>query len=418
MRVIKGDSNMLNFDQLMAQATQVAKQQDASLMERARQKRREDEERRRRELKEQREREEAQAQLAKKRELQEKKQKILLEQKRQEREQEKRRLQNEKLANKSRSLGSNSSKNAFSIKKTSVSTFLPEKKKPVHMSFDDLMKKAKEQSLNKKATDSKPSVTKKSDSISRQVNNNDPHTPSLYHRAKRPESTKINTETNLNLSARERARQMVAEPPKKVNLQKRDRRSISDVQREIRHSKGIHSDDESDRIRKLNRPSQRSPPLPTSRKKPLSPPPRATAGKRPPMDNRRPPSQPPVRRMPFSGRPMDSNARKSIMRRRPREEEEEMDEELAEFIVDDEDEDEGYGYNRNPRRSSYSEEISKIFRYDRNRYANEPVWSDDDMEANASDVLREEKRSERIARREDLIEEQKELERLKKKKKA
>lgn len=76
----QGNSDALNFDQLMAQATQVAKQQDASLLERARQKRREDEERRHREEKAKRQREEAQAQLNKRREELEKQKKALMKQ--------------------------------------------------------------------------------------------------------------------------------------------------------------------------------------------------------------------------------------------------------------------------------------------------------------------------------------------------
>ncbi|KAJ2957030.1 hypothetical protein NQZ79_g7176 [Umbelopsis isabellina] len=52
-----------------------------------------------------------------------------------------------------------------------------------------------------------------------------------------------------------------------------------------------------------------------------------------------------------------------------------------------------------------------MFRYDRKRYHDE-MHSDDDMEAGASDVLREEKRSTRIARQEDLLEEQREREEM------
>ena len=81
MTFYQGDSNTMNFDQLMAQATQVAKQQDASLMERARQKRREDDLKRHRLEREQRERDEAQALLDKKRDLQDRKQKLLMDQK-------------------------------------------------------------------------------------------------------------------------------------------------------------------------------------------------------------------------------------------------------------------------------------------------------------------------------------------------
>lgn len=45
------------------------------------------------------------------------------------------------------------------------------------------------------------------------------------------------------------------------------------------------------------------------------------------------------------------------------------------------------------------------------RYRDE-AYSDDDMEAGASDVLREESRSSRIARQEDLLEEQREREEM------
>ncbi|KAI8088436.1 SPT2 chromatin protein-domain-containing protein [Thamnidium elegans] len=420
MRMLKGESGALNFDQLMAQATQVAKQQDASLMERARQKRREEEERRRREEKEQRERENAQALLEKKRELQEKKQKLLMDQNK------KSGVKSRTQVDKSKVRTTSSTKSTSQRKTTTVASFFPEKKKPVHMSFDELMKKAKEQSVAKggKTEPKQPLPPKKYSAHDLKTHSND-NTPTLYHRLKRPEIARPTSSSSSitadGLSARERGKLLIAEPPKKLNLQKRDRRTIADVQREIRHNKGIHSDDEGDRPTRVDprlmsksRPLQgksSSPP----RRRMLSP---TRPTKRAP--ERKPAAGPaPVRRMPFSGRPLDPSARRSLPppKRRYREEDEEEDEELASFIVDDEDEYDDPRYARAPRRNSYSEEISKIFKYDKSRYANDPVYSDDDMEADARDVLLEEKRSERLAKREDYLEEQRELERLKKRKK-
>lgn len=240
------------------------------------------------------------------------------------------------------------------------------------MSFDDLMKKAKEQSISKggKQEVKAPLPPKKyaSHEVKSQNNNN---TPTLYHRLKRPEVSKSSPSSFGNtdvLSARDRAKLLVQEPPKKVNSQKRDRRSISDVQREIRRSKGIYSDEEDDRYnrqdpRLMNSKKPMNKNNDIRRKRPMSPPSRPI--KKPMEPPKRPVSQGP-RRMPFSGRPLDPGARKPIQRRRPRDEEEEEDEELSSFIVDDEDEDPRYA--RGPRRNSYSDEISKIFRYDKSRY--------------------------------------------------
>ncbi|KAG1466705.1 hypothetical protein G6F56_004635 [Rhizopus delemar] len=399
MGMLKGGSSVLSFDQLMAQATMVAKQQDAHLLERARQKRREDEDRRRREEEVMREKRETQQLLAKKRETQEKKQKQLAEQRKQQKRFEKPTKARPQQRNYSTPLPA-----------------APEKKKPVHMSFEDLMKKAKEQSSAKKDQHPSPAPTtmrKPATGVSASKPSN---TPSLYNRTKRPEAKHINEsrDNNSHLSVRERAKLLAAEPPRKIIGQKKDKRSIADVQREIRHAKGIYSDDEDDRRKDprlmANKSKQKYQPsdMP-SRKRPLSPPARVVPKKEVP---RRAPSAP-IPRMPFTGRSLDRNNSRLPLPRRYREEEE-VDEELDSFIVDDEDEDD---YYRGPRKNSYSDEISKIFRYDRSKYSNEPIYSDDDMEANAGDVLREEKRSERLAKREDLIEEQKELERLKRRKK-
>lgn len=257
------------------------------------------------------------------------------------------------------------------------------------MSFEELMKKAKEQSITKggKPEPKAPLPPKKYASHETTPSDN---TPTLYHRLKRPEATKSSPSAlgggGGGMSARDRARLLVQEPPKKVNVQKRDRRSISDVQREIRRSKGIYSDDEDGHGRQDPRlMSQKVRSQPTSmrattgnggdlrRKRPVSPPlssQRPVKKLPPPLEQRRsaPAAAAPLRRMPFSGRPLDPAARKPIPpRRRYREEEEEEDEELASFIVDDDDEDDDPRYSRAPRKNSYSDEISKIFRYDKSR---------------------------------------------------
>ncbi|KAI8880832.1 SPT2-domain-containing protein [Backusella circina FSU 941] len=409
----------------MAQATQVAKQQDAALMERARQKLREEEDRRKREARAAREKEAAEHErrLQQQQQQQQKKKASVGQAKRQTSSKmsdptERKRNQSTAATTTAKGRNVNSSKR-FPSASHSASSFLPEKKvKHVDMSFEDLMRAAKEQSLNKSSSVEKPTPNK-----SRSV---EKPRESLYH--KQPQRKPTSTPSSLSdhqLTVRERAKLLGPEAPKRVsNINtKKDRRSISEIQREIRHSKGIHSDEEeggrkdsrlmSTKNKQPQRYQHNTSPLP--RKRQLSPPPRQSQA--PMKRSSIPPSRAAgPRRMPFSGRPMDGSGRRGgpsqqqMNRRRYREEEEE-DEEMDDFVVDDE---EDYDIHS---RNGYSDEISKIFRYDKNRYANEPVYSDEDMEANASDVLREEKRSERIARREDLIEEQKEMERLQKKKK-
>ncbi|KAG1140456.1 hypothetical protein G6F37_009067 [Rhizopus arrhizus] len=405
MGMLKSGSSVLSFDQLMAQATMVAKQQDAALLEKARQKRREDEEKRRREERVLKEKREAQELLARKREIQEKRQKQLVEQKKQQKRTEK--------MTKSRSVPRNSD--------TQLPNLSEKKQKPVHMSFEDLMKKAKEQSTIKKDNQQQSHQVTKKPSTGVTAPKASTSTPNLYHRSKRPETKSLyDGRDNSTLSVRERAKLMVSEPPKKVIGQKKDKRSIVELQRELRHAKGIYSDDEDERkkdprLMVNKKPTQRYQSTSSdisNRKRPLSPPARIPIRK--PEVTRRPlPSS--IPRMPFTGRSLDRSTSRMPVPKRYREEEE-LDDELASFIVDDDDDSDRY--YRGPRKNSYSDEISKIFRYDRSKYANEPIYSDDDMEANASEVLREEKRSERLAKREDLIEEQKELERLKKRKKT
>ncbi|KAJ1920166.1 translation machinery-associated protein 20 [Mycoemilia scoparia] len=99
---------------------------------------------------------------------------------------------------------------------------------------------------------------------------------------------------------------------------------------------------------------------------------------------------------------------------------------MDDFIVDDdEEEDEGYGnishyssaHSRGPHSnvpgSSVTEEIHRIFGYNKNRYKDEVFDDDDDiMESSAMDQLHEEKRSAMIAIKEDKREEMLEMERM------
>lgn len=134
------------------------------------------------------------------------------------------------------------------------------------------------------------------------------------------------------VSAKDRIRQMYREPPQRLNAKKRDTRSVSEIQRDIRHSKGIYSDDEDTRS---------DPRLIRNKRSAMAP--------RPGYQR-----DAPMRRMPFQ-RPTD--IRRPPMKRKMRHEEE-FDEELDEFIVDDEEEEE----------NDISAEISRIFRYDKSRY--------------------------------------------------
>ncbi|KAI7906042.1 SPT2 chromatin protein-domain-containing protein [Cokeromyces recurvatus] len=459
----------------MRQSFETVRKLDAERMEQIRKMRREKEVKERKRAEALRKKEKAEAELAEKRELEEKKQKMLLAEKKKQKMLEKKRNQQIKTITPNKAINS-----------TPISKTIKEKKKPVHMSFEEIMKMAKEQSTTTRDTESPSTTTNTSDkqasTSSLSVKRRHPdssardHTPSIYHRPKKPMLKKPAPVEANTMSARERAKIMVAQPPQKLGLVKRDRRTIEEIQRDIRHSKGKFSDDEEER------PSSRNTTRPVSTKRQRSPPPpphdvkrlksipasstpttrpytktatatttttastsrpsvRSTATataassassssrpamrsttttttttkssvSRPVASDKRPPR--PLR-MPFTGKllgpaPPSPLSRKSpAARRRYRDLEEEEDDDLADFIVDD---DEGPA---SPHQDSYSSEIGRIFRYDRRKYVNEPI-SDDDMEANALEVLREEKRSERIGRREDLLEEQKELERQRRRK--
>ncbi|CAO3600203.1 unnamed protein product [Absidia cylindrospora] len=312
-----------------------------------------------------------------------------------------------------------------------------EKKKPVHMSYEQLMEKAKEVSSPKKSS----APTRKAGNVSssttmdnRQTNDiqgpskNSPTTASpLYLKRSHLASTKSKAQESLqSMPARDRIRLEFNTPSQKMTRTKRDRQSIEEIQRDIRHSKGKYSDgdDDSDDIR----PKQRHRPdqtrlVASSRNPTRTPPPSrqqqlpssigATRKQQRPLatpsqqQQQRAPIRMPFRRTMDPKRPPRRSHRPDMDTY-----DDEDEDDLDSFIVDDDDDDR---YDRSRAdENDYSSEISKIFRYDRKRFANESVYSDDDMEANSMDVLREEKRSERLARREDQLEDQLEQERRKK----
>ncbi|KAI8139621.1 SPT2 chromatin protein-domain-containing protein [Fennellomyces sp. T-0311] len=365
---------MMDFEKLMAQATAVANKQDAQLAERARRKRREDDERRIREARAEREREARERE----RKQQEDRQKQLLKEK------------------KKKAPGDNAAKGKLSATKKKSNgvpiRFEPPAKKRADagLSFDQLMMKA--QKLQQKPgakkepspavkKEERPVLSGKRPPATQPPNRN---IPNIYQKRRPALPKQANPVPQpSSLSARDKIKQMYRQPPQKLNTQKRDLRSISEIQRDIRHSKGIYSDDEQDTRpdpRLLHNKNRVVSKIPSSAR-PL------TAGKRPAAD-------PGARRMPFMRSATD---RKRPMMHRA----EEPDEDLDDFVVDDEEEEE-----------DYSAEIGRIFRYNKKRYRDE-VFSDDDMEADASEVLREEKRSARLARLEDIEEEKREAERQK-----
>ena len=201
-------------------------------------------------------------------------------------------------------------------------------------------------------------------------NDNNNNTPSIY-RNRRPTMPKSTPDSSRpmpasHLSARDKVRQMMRQPPQKLNTQKRDLRSISEIQRDIRHKKGIYSDEEDDIrsdprllqnkrvVSSEHRYNKMSPgPAPSSTSRASFP-----AGKRPAgsaaamMSRNRNIGE--SRRMPFSRPPPE--------RRRPMqryEQEEELDEEMDDFVVNDEEEEEEL--------NDYSAEIGRIFRYNKKR---------------------------------------------------
>ncbi|ORY98629.1 SPT2 chromatin protein-domain-containing protein [Syncephalastrum racemosum] len=450
-----------SLDQLMARVTKVASAQDASFAERAREKRRREEEERRK------------AQIAEYRRQQEERMQA-------QQNPAKRKTASSTSNKKTPSQAQKRSRNvgkpspgvdsAAPVRKAlkNKDFELPmarkrqESERAAQLSFEELMRKAREVNTPRSAsaTSASPSVSPGPNTSTSKPNVGQKRPPSVTSATslsgKRPPPPAPSSSPSLtassrgpniyqkrmtgpahksdspapkgNVSARDMVRQMFREPPQRLNAVKRDRRGVTEIQRDLRHAKGIYSDDEDDvkrsdpRLmkRETTRPVQGQRPL--GRPLPPSKPIRSTMNRpnavrplsrpspqqeRPAMASKSLPGRPGARvppRMPFTraDRPLQRDA---PLRRSKYEEE--LDPELADFVVSDEEEEEAY----DPRHS-YSDEISKIFGYDKKRYRDE-TFSDDDMEVNTRDLIREEKRSERIGRREDLEEERRELERLK-----
>ncbi|CAO3610412.1 unnamed protein product [Cunninghamella blakesleeana] len=316
-----------------------------------------------------------------------------------------------------------------------------EKKKPVHMSYEQLIEKANEVSLSKKSIppsssstiSTKPIKDQDRSSLLMNKSNKDIKGPSRTNTSspvsssapssslyvKRPIATVSKSKpkestSNSALRTRDRIKLLHNTPLQQVQRVKRDRQSIEEIQRDLRHAKGKYSDDE-DGTDSINRKKHRMMADQRSIKnnnRPIGgggvdrmnskmrPPPSSSSQRALPSSQHQ---RQPIR-MPFR-RAVDP--KKEIRQRSRYQHEDEDDEEMDEFIVDDDDEEViDHHYN-----NDYSSEISKLFRYDRSKFAHESVYSDDDMEAGASEVLREEKRSERLARKEDEMEEKLEMER-------
>ncbi|KAI8342758.1 SPT2 chromatin protein-domain-containing protein [Chlamydoabsidia padenii] len=384
----------------MRQAAKVAQAQDAVLEEKAKERRRKEEDQRRQKEQILMEKRKKESILQSKHQEIEKRQHILMEQKQQKQQQHK-----QSVIQRKPSLVKPTTKSIKPVvKRTNTPLPVFEKKKPVHISYEQLMEKAKEVSIPKKSTstiakDTQPKLDMDQKYTKRDhINTTGPSksTSALYikrsHPSTQPKSKPLPPPPST-VHARDRIRLLFNAPAQRIVRPKRDRQSIEEIQREIRHSKGNYSDNEEDESKKHQVKKRRS-----NNNNPIS-------SKTLPTTKRPPPI--PDIRMPFR-RTVDP--KRDINKRRRRleeEEEEEEDDDLDSFIVNDEDDEDN-------KVDDYSSEISKLFRYDRTRYANESVYSDDDMEANPMDVIREEKRSERLGRREDQIEEQLELERRKK----
>ncbi|KAI9309367.1 SPT2 chromatin protein-domain-containing protein [Cunninghamella echinulata] len=464
--MIKGNSKDITFEQLMAQAADVAKAQDAALSEKAKERRKIEEAKRLKEEAVKRELERKEKELQKK--------KLEMEQRQQQLQQQKKKAalsnnissinshvhSSSSASSRKPSIGNqqrqgrsmdSKSRQASSSSKTKKNVSIPppivEKKKPVHISYEQLMEKAKEVSQPKKSTPSSattattpikstkdhslPSsllMNKSNKEIKGPIRTNTPPsssslaTSSLY--VKRPFSTVPKSKPKeplaiANMRARDRIKLLHNTPLQQVQRVKRDRQSIEEIQRDIRHAKGKYSDNEEEEdayYRKKQRMDQRPTVKNSNNNRPMDSGSSASRMKSDRFHSSPQRPYPPLQqqqrqpiRMPFK-RVVDP---KRDMKRRSRyQDEEEEDEDLDSFIVDDEEEEEEIGRRYN---NDYSSEISKLFRYDRSKYANESIYSDDDMEAGTSEVLREEKRSERLARREDQLEEQLELERQKRK---
>lgn len=302
------------------------------------------------------------------------------------------------------------------------------------MSFDELMKKAKEVSMttstqvkkdptsapngpeHSTASGKRPPSTVTPASNTRRTSDN---TPNIYRKGV-PIPKREEKKNPPKMSAREQVALLYRRPLTKLNTQKRDIRSVCDIQRDMMHAKGFYTDDEDDerddprlmkrksagdarlkpspvRSSQVTRSvgsSQAARPAASSQttrettavkrdvatvKRPVSTPSNVSktssasassnihkSSSASASSNLYKPSSasasssvykpssaaPPARRMPF-GRP---TALRRPMKRRSLDDE--VDEDLRSFIVDDEDDE----------ANDYSVEIGRIFRYDKRKY--------------------------------------------------
>lgn len=290
------------------------------------------------------------------------------------------------------------------------------------MSFDELMKKAKEVSMttstqvkkdptsapngpeHSTASGKRPPSTVTPASNTRRTSDN---TPNIYRKGV-PIPKREEKKNPPKMSAREQVALLYRQPLTKLNTQKRDIRSVCDIQRDMMHAKGFYTDDEDDerddprlmkrksagdarlkpspvRSSQVTRSvgsSQAARPAASSQttrettavkrdvatvKRPVSTPSNVSKTSSASASSNihksssasasssvyKPSSAaPPARRMPF-GRP--TALRRPIKRRSL---DDEVDEDLRSFIVDDEDDE----------ANDYSAEIGRIFRYDKRKY--------------------------------------------------
>jgi hypothetical protein len=334
----------------------MSKEQEQDLKQRADRARKEEDRKRKEEERRQKAKKEAQAAILKLREEEEKrrkaafqKQKLLKEQ----REQEALRRQQQQFAYRKPT-----TERKPSGKQAVRQTFIPEKPKVVQdLSFDEIMKKAKEVPTDKKAV----SVPKKQsgppepitrpklhikDPVRKQPASSGSTKSSIYSSKHQPSSIANMGTSSKPASVRDRIKSMALAPPQKLNMNKRDMRSVEEIQQDVRRKLGKPVPEERRPIVK-DRPQERRP------MRPPAPPAASPASRRPPPgrpDGSRPAAarrrSPP--RMPFrSSRPA-----------RRYSDEDEYDEDLDGFIDDEDVEEEG---------NDYSEVISKMFRYDRKR---------------------------------------------------
>lgn len=353
------------FEELLAAATSISKEQDQDLKQRADRARKEDDRKRKDEERRQKAKKEAQAAILKLREEEEKRRKAAFQKQKlvkEQREQEALRRQKQQLHYRKPTANSDRK----STGKQSVrQTFIPDRPKTVHqdLSFDEIMKKANEVPTDKKALSvqrkyqppaPEPAARPKlhiKDPIRKQ-----PASMSASSKSSSMYASKYQHGGGAGMggsagskpaSVRDRIKNMALAPPQKLNMNKRDMRSVEEIQQDVRRKLGKPVPEER-RPRENDRPLER---------RPMRPAPTAAAARRPlPSPAGRPDTSRPVARrrspprMPFrSNRPRPS---------RRYSDEDEYDEDLDGFIDDDDVEEEG---------NDYSDVISKMFRYDRKR---------------------------------------------------